>query len=191
MLVEPTIAKAVVNTTTKATISWKKVTGAQQYVIYFADCGQDTVKKLTTTTSLSYVKTGLKNKTTYKFRVDAQRKIGGKWVTIATGFTAHFTSGDLSADKKYTNTKSISVKKAAVTISKGKTSQISATAKGVKSGKTLLAKNHEKKFRYMSSNTEIATVSASGLITGKKAGTCSVYVVGVNGVWKEIKVTVK
>ena len=188
MLVEPTIAKAVVNTTTKATISWKKVTGAQQYVIYFADCGQDTVKKLTTTTSLSYVKTGLKNHTTYKFRVDAQRKIGGKWVTISTGYMGHFVAGDLTTSGTYTNVKSVSVKNAAVTIKKGKTSKITPSATLVKSGKTAL--NHVSKFRYISTNTAVATVASNGTITAKAAGTCSIYVLAGNGVWKEVKVTV-
>ena len=43
----------------------------------------------------------------------------------------------------------------------------------------------------MSSNTAIATVSSSGKITAIKKGTCKVYVVAPNGLWKEISVTVK
>ena len=157
-------------------------------MIYFADCGQDTVKKLTTTTSLSYVKTGLKNHTTYKFRVDAQRKIGGKWVTISTGYMGHFVAGDLTTSGTYTNVKTVSVKNAAVTIKKGKTSKITPSATLVKSGKTAL--NHVSKYRYISTNTAVATVSSNGTITAKAAGTCSIYVLAGNGVWKEVKVTV-
>ena len=63
-------------------------------------------------------------------------------------------------------------------------------AKAVPSSKKLKAKNH-RKLAYESSNPTVATVSAKGKITAKKAGKCYVYVYAQNGVFKKIKVTVK
>ena len=177
-------------TATKAKIEWKEVTGAERYVIYYADCGWTSkIKRFKTTKSLSYVKTGLTKGRKYKFRIDAQKKIGGKWVTISTGYTVHFAAGNLSKDNKYTNAKTIRVKKAKVSIKVGKKSRITPTLTMVKAGKAGLG--HTRTFRYLSMNTAIATVSRSGLITAKGVGTCSVYVIAENGLWKEIKVTVK
>ena len=192
MLVAPVLCKAKVVTSTEAKITWAKVKGAQRYVVYFANCGRAGTKKIGMTSNLSYNKASLKKGEAYKFKILAQRKIGGKWKTISTGFLGHFAAGNLTADKKYTNPKSLSVAKDTVTIKKGKTSQIKPSVTPVKAGKELLKKNHNVEiFRYMSSNTAIATVSSSGKITAIKKGTCKVYVVAPNGLWKEISVTVK
>ncbi|MBQ3360559.1 MAG: Ig-like domain-containing protein [Prevotella sp.] len=186
------MCKAKVVTSTEAKITWAKVKGAQRYVVYFANCGRAGTKKIGMTSNLSYNKASLKKGEAYKFKILAQRKIGGKWKTISTGFLGHFAAGNLTADKKYTNPKSLSVAKDTVTIKKGKTSQIKPSVTPVKAGKELLKKNHNVEiFRYMSSNTAIATVSSSGKITAIKKGTCKVYVVAPNGLWKEISVTVK
>ena len=66
-----------------------------------------------------------------------------------------------------------------------------AAKNGVKAGKKILGKTHASYIRYLSTNTDVATVSRNGKITGKKAGTCTVYAIGVNGVWKSVKVTIK
>ena len=192
MLVAPVLCKAKVVTSTKAKLTWTKVSGAQRYVVYFADCGKSGTKKVAMTANLSYTRAGLKKGETYKFKVVAQRKIDSKWKDISTGFLGHFASGDLTADKLYTNAKSISVAKDTVSIKKGKTSQIKPSVTPVKSGKEVLSKGHNVEvYRYTSSNTAIAKVSASGKITAVKKGTCKIYVVAPNGVWKEISVTVK
>ena len=190
MKVNPVVAKAVVKTKTSAKISWKKVKGAQRYQVYFAKTGK-TFKKVKTTKNLYFTKKKLTKGAKYKFKVVAQRKISGKWKTISTGYTGYFVANNLSKDKKYTNVKSISVKKDAVTLKVGKTSTIKATVKKVKASKKLLPKSYCAKLRYLSTNTAVAKVSTTGKITAKKKGTCYVYVLGKNGVWKSIKVTVK
>ena len=43
----------------------------------------------------------------------------------------------------------------------------------------------------MSSNTKVATVTKKGVIKAKGIGTCKIYVVAVNGIWKTITVTVR
>lgn len=64
---------------TKAKLSWKKVTGASGYEIYMKT-GNGKYKKLKTLgkTKTSYMKTGLKKKTSYTFRIRAYKKSGGK-----------------------------------------------------------------------------------------------------------------
>ena len=189
-VVAPVIAKATCKSGTKVTYSWLKVPNAQRYLVFGAPCGK-TNTKIATTTSLSYTQSGLKSGTYYKFVVQAQRKINGKWTTISTSYTGHFASGDLSKNGKYTNAKSISVPKTSVSIKKGATYTIKPTAKVVKSGKKMLTSGHAATYRYLSTDSAIATVNSSGKITGKKAGTCKIYVVGINGVWKAITVTIK
>ena len=111
MRVNPVVAKAVVKTKSTAKLTWKKVKGAQRYQVYFAKTGK-TLKKVKTTKKLNFTKKKLTKGVKYKFKVVAQRKISGKWKTISQGYTGYFTANNLTKDKKYTNVKSISVKKA-------------------------------------------------------------------------------
>jgi uncharacterized protein YjdB len=53
-----------------------------------------------------------------------------------------------------------------------------------------MTEGHAKAYRYLTTNSAVATVSSAGKITAKKAGKCKIYVVGVNGVYKAITVTV-
>lgn len=54
-----------------------------------------------------------------------------------------------------------------------------------------LGNTHAKEFRYTSSNSKIATVSANGKITARAKGICYVYVYARNGYAKKVKVLVK
>ncbi|MBR2547620.1 MAG: metallophosphoesterase [Eubacterium sp.] len=188
--VSPVIAKARVNSSTKATISWSAVNGAQRYQVYFSDYSKKTIKYAGRTTRSKYVKKGLKKGRCYRFKVLAQRKIEGKWETISYGYIGHFVSGDLTKDKKYTNPKSITVSRPELSVAVGGTARVKPSMKLVKKGKKLLKKGHSQKYRYLSDNTEVAVVNSSGKITGVGIGTCKVYVIGVNGVSKAVKVTV-
>ena len=88
--------------------------------------------------------------------------------------------------KKITNkVKKVTVKKSNVTVYVGKTSKISAS---VTPKKVTL-----KKLTYKTSNKKVATVSASGVIKGVKAGKATITVAAVDGSKKKatIKVTVK
>ena len=99
-----------------------------------------------------------------------------------------YTSGGTS---KYTNAKSVTVKKPRVSLKAGKTYKIKANVVKLQKGKKLVPTSHAPKLRYVSSNKKIATVSKSGKITAKSKGSCKVYVIAVNGVSKAVKVTVK
>ena len=72
----------------KASLSWKKATGATNYVVYYKTSAKGKWVKLTTASSKtsSYTKTKLTSKKTYWFKVDTVRKANGKTYTT-TGST--------------------------------------------------------------------------------------------------------
>lgn len=50
---------------------------------------------------------------------------------------------------------------------------------------------HTAAYRYYSTNKKIAAVSKKGVVKAKKKGTCILYVLANNGVYKKIRVLVK
>lgn len=165
------------------TVSWSKVSGADGYIVYASACGSKlkkvaTVKKSTT----SYTQKKLKKGKYYKYVVVAYKNVDGKKVTIAASKTIHVTT----KNGKYGNPKSVKVNKTKQTVKKGKSVTIKASQ--VKQDKTI--KKHTA-IRYESSNSKIATVNSKGKITGKKKGTCKIYVYAQNGMSKTVTVTVK
>ena len=60
-----------------------------------------------------------------------------------------------------------------------------------KKGKKALPSYHAAKFRYASSDKEIATVDKKGRIKGVKAGKCDIYVYALNGFQQKVSVTVQ
>ena len=86
------------------------------------------------------------------------------------------------------NAKKITVKKAKVIFKQGKSFTIKAKQVPLKK-KSKIAKH--RKISYESSDPAIATVSSSGKMKAKKKGKCNIYVYAQNGVYKQIRVTVK
>ena len=65
----------------KATLSWKKVSGASGYEVYMATSKKGKYKKVKTITSgktVKYTKSSLKKKKTYYFKIRAYKKVSGK-----------------------------------------------------------------------------------------------------------------
>lgn len=169
-------------TKTSITVKWTKVTGAKSYTLYGAKCGSK-YKVLKSTTGTSYKKTKLKKGTYYKYVVVAS-DANGKVLAISKVIHVATKGG------KVGNYKSVKIKsKKTVTLAKkGKTSKIKASA--VAASKKLKVKKH-RKLKYESSNTKVATVSASGKIKAVAKGTCYIYVYAQNGVYARVKVKVK
>ena len=172
------------------TLKWKKLSAAKKYVIYAKKCGNGKPKKLAavTGTSKTFKKVAgkkLKKGAYYMFIVVALDKNNN---VVSTSKVVHVaTKGG-----KVCNNKSVTVKKAAVkkakSLKKGKSLKLNA--KAVKQSKKLKVKKHVA-LRYESTNKKIAAVSAKGVIKAKARGTCYVYAIAQNGVYKRIKVTVK
>ena len=90
---------------------------------------------------------------------------------------------------KLTNVKNIKLKKKSYTLQVKQTAKIKAKYTAYKKNKKLYSR--VKTFRYISSNTNVATVTKAGKIKAVKAGTCTIYVLAHNGVRKAVKVTVR
>ena len=99
-------------------------------------------------------------------------------------------AGNLNKTGKYTNMKSISVKKKSVTLKVGKKAKIKAKYKLVKPNKRGMTEGHAKLYRYATTDSAVATVNKAGKITAKGKGTCMIYVIGINGVSRGVEVTV-
>lgn len=178
------------------TFKWKKVSGAAGYDIYMSRCNhggaKHTPKKVKTikgNKTVKWTKKGLRKGVPYKGYVKAYKMVNGKKAYIGQSLTMHaYTNG---GSGRFTNPKSVKLSKSAVSLNAGKTYKIKSSVKKLKAGKALINKTHDAKLRYMSSNTDVATVSASGEITAKAAGKCKVYAIAVNGLSKTVAVTVK
>ena len=176
-------------------LSWNVMEDADGYDIFFARC--NTKKKKYTckyagsvrgAKSTSWTKSSLKKGIPYKMYVKAYVVRDGKKSYFAKSPTVHaFASG---SSKKYTNPKSVRVKKASAAIKAGKTYKIKASVVKLKKNKTLINTGHAPKLRYLSTDTSVATVSKSGKVKGKAAGSCKIYVYAVNGMKKAVKITV-
>lgn len=188
------VAKAIANGKIAGTISWNKIKDADRYVIYLSSCNYKgkhyTAKKVKTVNAKTFKwkKTKLKKNRSYKFYVVAQKKSGKTYKKIAKSKMGHFYTGNVMG--KYTNAKSLKLKKSAITIKKGKSWTIKATVTKAKKNKKF-STNHTTLLRYTSNNPTVATVNAKGKVTAKKAGTATIYVQTVNGIWKTCKITVK
>lgn len=176
--------------------SWNKIKGASGYDIYMVKCSDKSektspkkIKTVSGNKTLNWTKKGLKKQQSYKGYVKAWTKVNGKKKYIATSPSVHaYTSGGTS---KYTNPKSVTLKTTKKSIKKGKSYTIKATVNKLNKKKKLIPKGHAKPLRYISDNTKIATVNSSGKVTGKKKGSCTIYVYSVNGVSAKMKITVK
>ena len=174
-------AKQKKATKSSITLSWKKVKGASKYIIYGGKCGKATkYKKLKTVKNTSFTQKKLKNGTYYKYIVVAV----GDGKALATSKTLHIST---SGGKKG-NVKIVKVKKAKLSLKKGKTSKINASA-------VAAIKNHKvEKHRVLSfetSDPNVASVSKNGKIKAISKGKCKIYVYSQNGIAKTIEVTVK
>ena len=80
----------------------------------------------------------------------------------------------------------ITLNKKKITLTKGKKFKIKAKAKSDKK-----VRNHIAKFRYESTNTNVAEVSSKGVVKAIGKGKTVIYVFGQNGISQKIKVAVK
>ena len=174
----------------KIKISWDKTEGVAKYEAYVTYCGKKYPKKPTkSTTSNSVTIKKIKDKKidftkNFKLYVAAY---DGNGNIIGKSVNAHFAGKD---SKEYKNPKDIKLKTKSITIAKGQTSKIKASVKMEKGKGKELSDNHAPKFRYKTTNTNVATVDKKGKVTGVNSGTCIIYVYAKNGRAKKVAVTV-
>ncbi len=165
-------------------LSWKKVKGADGYIVYGAKRGKKLTEIKASTKGVSYTHKKLSKKTFYQYQVKAYCLVNGekKVISVSKNIYSVTTGG------RYDNAKRLTVKASKLTLIKGKTKTIQAKITTTK-GKKL--KNYTKAFRYETSNSKVATVSAKGKIKARRKGKCTIYVYTQNGLSKSIRVTVK
>ena len=169
-------AKAVKVSTKTIKVQWRKVKGADSYIIYGNRCGKK-LKKLATVKGTSYTQKKLKKGTYYKYVVVAVSS--GR--TISTSKMVH----TVTKGGRYGNAVSLTVSKKKVTVKIGRTYKVKTKVKNDKTA------NKHRAVAFESGNTKIATVTGKGTIKGVGKGTCSIYVYAQNGLMKKIQVTVK
>ena len=161
-------------------LTWKNIQVAKTYVIYGAKCGTS-YKKIATVHSKTFTNKKLKKGTYYKYMVVA---LNEKGEVVAISKLIHVaTKGG-----KVGNCKKLKVNKSKVNLKQGK--KFKLKVKQIAESKKVKLKKH-RKIAFESDNQDVAVVSKKGIITAKKKGTCSVYVYAQNGVYKQVKVTVK
>ena len=161
-------------------LTWKNIQVAKTYVIYGAKCGTS-YKKIATVHSKTFTDKKLRKGTYYKYMVVA---LNEKGEVVAISKLIHVaTKGG-----KVGNCKKLKVNKSKVNLKQGK--KFKLKVKQIAESKKVKLKKH-RKVAFESDNQDVAVVSKKGIITAKKKGTCSVYVYAQNGVYKQVKVTVK
>lgn len=172
---------------TSIKLKWKKVSSATGYIIYGAPCGEKmkVLKTVKGASKRTYTQKKLQSDKYYKYIVTAYKDINGKKVALATSKSVHLIT---MYHSKYGNPIAVKVKKAKITLQKGKSTMIKSSYVMPKNKQE---KVHITKFRYESSSPTVMTVSAKGKVTAKKSGKATVYVFAQNGVYKKVKLTVK
>ncbi|MBQ0041319.1 MAG: InlB B-repeat-containing protein [Clostridiales bacterium] len=181
------IAKAETSGSKAIKLSWNKVDGATKYVVYGNICGKS-FKKLKTTTGKTYTVKKIAGKKlaahkSYKFYVVAYAP-DGKVASKKIHFITANTKG------KYANVKSIKAKTSSLELAVGEFGKVGATYK-MYSGKKHIGKEHGNALRYISDCPEVVSVSSTGKILARQAGTATIYIQDVGGKYCKTTVTVK
>ncbi|SFQ14118.1 Ig-like domain (group 2) [Lachnospiraceae bacterium XBB1006] len=176
-------------------IGWGKVADATFYEIFVKKAGSKFDYTKVTATSKegnTYLLKKLSgksinNKTSYKVRVIACKRVNGNRVRLGKSMIGYVVG---TRNKKYTNTTLVTVRRTICFLNQGDTWSIGAKAVLVNKKKKLVP-GYTSKFRYKSDDTTVASVSGSGKVTAKNPGTCCIYVYAKNGLTRKVKITVE
>lgn len=169
-------------------VSWRKYPGAAGYDVFWHYCdGSINYKKAGTVKNgkLSMTHKNLRSNREYKYFVAAYKMVKGRKIYIAKSNEMHVAM----KQARTTNAVSIKVNRTTVILKPGKTFRLKCQLTGENRKKKLLS--HSSPYRYYTANSKIATVSQNGVIRAKAKGSCSIYILASNGVYKRVTVKVK
>lgn len=169
-------------------VSWRKYPGAAGYDVFWCYCdGSINYKKAGTVKNgkLSMTHKNLRSNREYKYFVAAYKMVKGRKIYIAKSNEMHVAM----KQARTTNAVSIKVNRTTVILKPGKTFRLKCQLTGENRKKKLLS--HSSPYRYYTTNSKIATVSQNGVIRAKAKGSCSIYILASNGVYKRVTVKVK
>lgn len=197
----PVDAKVVAKAHEHSYTTWKKVSSATVFAPEKQEstcdfCGEKTTKtvgeKLTPTVKLTATKLALKTKQSVTVRATGLAK--GDYVKSWTSSKKSVATVDKNG--KITATSKEGTAVITVTLASGKTAKVTVTVKMIRTTKltkvpktlslttgkkytlkpVVTPSNSQEKITYKSSNTKIATVSSTGVITAKKVGEVTITV---------------
>ena len=169
-------------------VSWRKYPGAAGYDVFWCYCdGSINYKKAGTVKNgkLSMTHKNLKSNREYKYFVAAYKMVKGRKIYIAKSNEVHVAM----KKARTTNAFSIKVNRTTVILKPGKTFRLKCQLTSENRKKELLS--HPSSYRYYTTNSKNATVSQNGVIRAKAKGSCSIYILASNGVYKRVTVKVK
>ena len=169
-------------------VSWRKYPGAAGYDVFWCYCnGSINYKKAGTVKNgkLSMTHKNLKSNREYKYFVAAYKMVKGRKIYIAKSNEVHVAM----KKARTTNAFSIKVNRTTVILKPGKTFRLKCQLTSENRKKKLLS--HPSSYRYYTTDSKIATVSQNGVIRAKTKGSCSIYILASNGVYKRVTVKVK
>lgn len=169
-------------------VSWRKYPEAAGYDVFWHYCdGSINYKKAGTVKNgkLSMTHKNLRSNREYKYFVAAYKMVKGRKIYIAKSNEMHVAM----KQARTTNAVSIKVNRTTVILKPGKTFRLKCQLTGENRKKKLLS--HSSPYRYYTTNSKIATVSQNGVIRAKAKGSCSIYILASNGVYKRVTVKVK
>ena len=169
-------------------VSWRKYPGAAGYDVFWCYCnGSINYKSAGTVKNgkLSMTHKNLKSNREYKYFVAAYKMVKGRKIYIAKSNEVHVAM----KKARTTNAFSIKVNRTTVILKPGKTFRLKCQLTSENRKKKLLS--HPSSYRYYTTNSKIATVSQNGVIRAKAKGSCSIYILASNGVYKRVTVKVK
>ena len=165
-------------------LRWSKVAGADGYMIYGTKCGER-FKYLKTVNNKTrkWTQKKLEFGTYYKYYVVAYKMVDGKKTIIGKSSDMHTST----LGKGYGYAKKVTARKTSVVLSVGQSTRIKASLKNT----SKKVRDHMLRVRFISTDQDVATVTAKGRVTAKGKGTCYIYCYGLNGLTKKVKITVK
>ena len=177
-------------------VKWNKAASADSYDVFVQYCNDPssmTVKSFSgnTTTRATFSQIdgkGINHKRSFNVYVAAYKKVEGKSVLLAKSHIGRYAGTENSL---YSNIKDFTLTKKAYTLTKGATATISAKVILEDEDKIQLPEKYGKTFRYLSTNPDVVTVDGNGTLTAVGSGTCAVYVYAINGMMRQVTVTVK
>lgn len=178
-------------------LTWTALKNVDGYFIYTNHCDEGRLlhpfKKVAdykASKARVYTKKHLTTYDNYKYYVAAYKIKHGKKVIVRNSVTVHSVCGNTSA--RSTNVKAVKASRHAVTLKKGKTYRIKASAYKVNKKRAFLDQTHCGLLRYLTADSKVATVDYNtGKVKAVKAGKTNVYILGVNGIRDKVTVTVK
>ena len=171
------------------TLAWTKVSGAKGYDVFFKKYdGKKSYPLVQSTDKLSFTIKGLKKGKVYTAYIKAWKTKDKKKVYLGKATPVLYCIAG-GYNSKYCNAKTVNIKgKKKIELSVGKSQAVSATVTGRRKDREVL--KPDRLFRYYSSDVNVATVDASGVVKGVGKGACEIIVMANNGVSETVTVKV-